>query len=61
MVYHHHPIGRQMDVQFDTIRAVFERSTEPWQGVFGVFPRRAPVGDDFEVAPSVRRSGVSEH
>jgi hypothetical protein len=60
-VYHDDPVGRQMDVQFDTIRAVFERSPEPWQGVLGVLPRRAPMGDDFEVAPSVRRNGVGEH
>jgi hypothetical protein len=26
-----------------------------------VLPRRAPVGDDFQVAPSVRRNGVGCH
>jgi hypothetical protein len=50
-----------MDVQFDTIRPVFERSPEPRQGVLWVLPRRAPVGDDFQVAPSVRRNGVGCH
>jgi hypothetical protein len=61
MVYHDHAVGRQMDVQFDTIRAVFERSPESGEGVLGVLPRRPAVGYDFQVAPSVRRNGVGSH
>ena len=61
VVYHDHPVSRQMHVEFDPVGTVLEGPSEPRQGVLGSLPRRPAVSDDFEVASSVRCCGVGWH
>ena len=61
MVYHDHPVGRQMHVEFDPVGAIFERALEPRKGVFGALVRGAAMRDDLDVASSVRWYGVGSH
>jgi hypothetical protein len=61
MVYHDHPVGRQMHVEFDPVGAIFESPPESRKGVLGTLPRGAAMRDDLEVASSVRWYGVGSH
>ena len=61
MVYHDHPVGRQMHVEFDPVGSIFEGSLESRKGVLGPLARGAAMRDDLDVASSVRWYGVGSH